>query len=141
MTGGPVWLKATGGGTRFEVRLYELLERVVPERVLTPLATDTGRGWILLPDPGRSVGEALRDDALLDALLTILPQYDQLQRAHAPQADEMVAFGVPDMRPAIMPQRFDEALASIGDYVEGRDDQADRETYRQVAALREPFQR
>ena len=74
-TGGPVWLKATGGGTRLEVRLYELLERVVPERVLTPLATDTGRGWILLPDRGRSVGEALRDDALLDALLTILPQY------------------------------------------------------------------
>jgi hypothetical protein len=29
-TRGPVWLKATGPGTRFEVGLYEVLSRVVP---------------------------------------------------------------------------------------------------------------
>jgi hypothetical protein len=37
---GPVWLKAAGPGTAFEVGLYELLSRVSPDHVLTPIATD-----------------------------------------------------------------------------------------------------
>lgn len=44
-THGPGWLKAAGPGTAFEVGLYELLHRVVPEHVLTPLATILPRSW------------------------------------------------------------------------------------------------
>jgi hypothetical protein len=35
---GPVWLKATGPASRFEVGPYRLLSDVAPERVLTPVA-------------------------------------------------------------------------------------------------------
>ena len=56
---GVVWLKATGPGTSFEVRLYPLLARLVPEQVLTPIAADPERGWIVLPDGGPSLGEQL----------------------------------------------------------------------------------
>ena len=42
--GGVVWLKAAAPATAFEVGLYGVLARVVPDRVLTPLAADAGRG-------------------------------------------------------------------------------------------------
>ena len=97
---GPVWLKAAG----FEAGLYGLLVRVVPDRVLHPLAVDTDRGWVLLPDGG----EVPNDVA------AALPAYAQLQRDLADHVDELLALGVPDMRPAVMPDRLAEAERLTG---------------------------
>jgi hypothetical protein len=109
---GPVWMKLAGRGTGFEVPLYRLLARVVPEDVLVPIAIDEQRAWLLLPDGGPSLGETRAGaDAVIDALV----EYGRLQRALAPYAGEMLAHGVPDMRPAIMPARFEEALAAAGE--------------------------
>ena len=107
---GPVWLKAAGAGTAFEVPLYELLARVAPSRVLVPIAVDLERAWLLLPDGGPSLGEA---SAGADAVIEGLVEYGRLQRVLAPFADEMLALGVPDMRPAVMVERFEEALAAV----------------------------
>jgi hypothetical protein len=89
-TRGPVWLKAAGRDTAFEAPLYELLLRVAPDRVLTPLAIDTQRAWILLPDGGPPLGQRLKGAALMAALERILPEYGRLQRDLAPHA-ELVA--------------------------------------------------
>jgi len=99
---GDVWMKAAGPATAFEAGLYELLARVAPGDVLAPLAVDVPRGWMLLPDGGPPAGE--------DALPEALGQYGRLQRALAPHADELPALGVPDMRPEVMPERFEQAL-------------------------------
>ena len=108
---GPVWMKLAGAGTAFEVPLYGVLARTAPERVLTPIATDVERSWLLLPDGGPPLGErGARADALIDALV----EYGRLQRALEPAVEEMLALGVPDMRPAAMPARFHEALAVAG---------------------------
>jgi hypothetical protein len=56
---GRVWLKAMAPGTAFEVGLYELLVRLAPQNVLTPIASDPTRGWILLLDGGVSLGDRL----------------------------------------------------------------------------------
>ncbi|MGI8750411.1 MAG: aminoglycoside phosphotransferase family protein, partial [Thermoleophilaceae bacterium] len=64
-TGGPVWLKAAGPGTAFEVGVYDLLHEVAPAHVLTPLATDIDRGWVVLEDGGTPLGERLSADALV----------------------------------------------------------------------------
>ena len=103
-----MWLKATGPEVAFEVRLYELLVRVAPERVLTPLATDPARGWLLLPDGGPSLADRGIDIA------AALPVYARLQLDLAPHLEELLALGVADMRPAAMPERFEEALEAIG---------------------------
>jgi hypothetical protein len=105
---GAVWLKATGPEVAFEVRLYELLVRVAPERVLTPLATDASRGWLLLPDGG----PPLADRGI--GIAAALPVYARLQLDLAPHLEELLALGVADMRPAAMPERFEEALEAIG---------------------------
>ena len=103
---GTVWMKAAAPATAFEAPLYELLARVVPEHVLAPIALDTGRGWMLLPDGGPTIG--------LGELPRALAAYAHLQRALMPHAAEMLAAGVVDMRPAAMPGRFREALEAAG---------------------------
>ena len=122
-SGGVVWLKAPGAGTAFEVPLYELLSEVSPDRVLTPLGIDRERGWVLLPDGGEPLGEHLGVADLAGALAA----YGQLQRDLAPHAGEMLALGLADMRPEVMPQRFDEALDAVGGHARV---EAMRDTYR-----------
>ncbi len=123
---GPVWLKAPGPTTVFEIALYGLLGRVAPDRILRPIAVDVGRGWVLLPDGGRPLGAQLDDIDMVDVFEAVLPQYAQLQRDLAPHTDALLSFDVADMRPAAMPARFDEAVAAVGadrvpDVVAGRD--------------------
>jgi hypothetical protein len=135
-TQGPVWLKATGRDTAFEAGLYELLARVSPERVLIPLAIDSARGWILLPDAGRSLGESATGAALVEGLAAALPQYGQLQRDLMPHSRELLDLGLSDMGPGLMPRRFDEALAAVRGYLEHRGGPPDRATYERVAGMR-----
>ena len=112
---GPVWMKLAGQGTAFEVPLYGLLARVVPDDVLVPIALDEERRWLLLPDGGPSLGET---GAGLDEVIAALASYGRLQRSLAPHAEEMLALGVPDMRPPVMPSRFLEALEFVGEVPE-----------------------
>jgi hypothetical protein len=102
---GPVWLEAAGPETAFEVALYQLLERVAPERVLTPIATDPGRGWMVLPDGGVTLGERLDELGPVEAMV-VLPEYGRLQRDLGPHVDELLRLGLADMRASVMPLRF-----------------------------------
>ena len=136
-TRGPVWLKAAGPGTAFEVGLYELLQRVAGHRVLTPLATDVERGWLVLPDGGVPLGGRLSGADLAEAMAEVLPQYGQLQRDLAPHAGRLLDLGLADMRPAAMPRRFEEALDAVGEYVERRGNARDRVTRRRLGAMGE----
>jgi hypothetical protein len=136
---GDVFFKATGPEVAFEAGLYEILGRAAPERILTPLGVDSERGWILLPDGGTPLGERLDGDELIEALTAVLPLYAQLQRDLAPHVDEMLALGVADMRPAVMPRRFDEALAAMRACIDhmGDTDNPDAARYERVAAMRD----
>jgi len=109
-TGGPVWLKAPGSATAFEVPLYDLLRRVAPDHVLEPVAVDVARGWVLLPDGGTAVRDGVDQDRLLDAMVSILPQYGQFQRDLMSHVDTMLSLGVVDMRAEVMPERLAQAL-------------------------------
>ncbi|HEU0090376.1 MAG TPA: phosphotransferase [Pseudonocardiaceae bacterium] len=133
---GPVWLKAAGPDTAFEVGLYELLHRVAPARVLPPIAVDVARGWIVLPDGGPTLKDRLTGTDLVSALERVLPQYGQLQLDLAAQAGTLLALGLTDMRAAIMPRRFEEALAVVAGYVKRHGTAADRRTCQHLAALR-----
>jgi hypothetical protein len=134
-TRGVVWLKAAGPETAFEVELYGLLERVVPERILVPIARDPGRGWMVLPDGGASLGERLDEVDLVEAMVEVLPRYGQLQRDLGPHTDELLALGIADMRAAVMPARFEEAAAAVGRYVGRHGTAGDRATLRRAEAM------
>ena len=96
---GPVWLKATGPGTAFEVGLYELLHRVAPERALAPIAVDVDRGWIVLPDGGPPLADRVSGGVLVDAFATILPRYGRLQLDLAPEVERLPTSASPTCVP------------------------------------------
>jgi hypothetical protein len=117
-SGGLAWMKAAGPATAFEAALYALLAEVTPGRVLTPIALDAERGWLLLPDGGDTLGGRMSGEAQVLALADALALYGRLQRDLMPHADALLSLGVADMRPAVMPDRFSEALRAVGDGAE-----------------------
>jgi len=132
-TAGPVWLKATAPGTSAEIGLYALLREVVPEQVLQPIAIDLERSWIVLPDGGPRLDDWLTEVDLAEAMAEIVPAYARLQRALVPHTDRMLALGLADMRPAMLPQRFEEALAVVAPDLE-RAGEEGRRAYEQLLA-------
>lgn len=132
---GPVWLKAAGPGTAFEIPLYPLLHQALPGAVLAPIAADPARGWIVLPDGGLPLGEQVSGPALTDALATLLPRYAGLQRQLTPRAGEVLAIGVPDFRPAAIPDRFAEVVALVETYVAQNGDADEQRRLAAVAGL------
>jgi hypothetical protein len=132
---GPVWFKAAGPGTAFEVSLYQLLARTVPDHVLTPIAADPRRGWLLLPDGGPTLGDRKAGVDLVDPLTTALVQYGRLQRELELRVDELLDLGLADMRPAAMPARFDEALDAVAAASERSSDSEGRTIHGEVAAM------
>jgi hypothetical protein len=100
-----LWFKASRGETRYEAGLASALAGWVPSRVLTPLAVDVERGWQLLPDGGTPLRRlaANRDRRAWERFVA---GYAELQRAVTPQVERMLELGVPDQRPAAMPDHF-----------------------------------
>jgi hypothetical protein len=133
-TGGRVWLKATGPETFYEVALHARLAATEPGCVPAAIAHDPARGWLLLRDHAPDLGEP---DDLLPA--AVLVRYARLQRAATPEADGLIAAGVPDMRAAVMPVRFDEAVEAVAGFAARHGDAVDRAAVEDVRALRAEF--
>jgi hypothetical protein len=95
----------------FEPRLTGELFARWPDRVAEVLGRDDERGWLLLADAGAPVHTLGNPPELW---LTALPLYAELQRGEAPYACDHMAHGVPDLRLARWPARYDD-LAQRGD--------------------------
>lgn len=134
-TMGPLWFKAAAETTAFEIRLYDLFSSVGSASTLLPLATDPERGWMILPHGGPSLGALFTGDRLVAALRTVLPRYGELQLALAPREDELIAAGVADMRPGIMPRRFDEAIAAVEPFIRQQGSASERDRFRAVSRM------
>ena len=138
---GEYWLKACGPGTAFEVRLYGVLADLVPGHVLTPLAADPDRGWIVLPDGGRVLGEQRSGAELGRALGDAVVQYGRLQLDLMPGVESMLAAGVADMRPAAMLDAFDRAVELTRRDAAAARDEDRRRRHARVAAARDEVAR
>jgi len=105
--GGWHWFKANTYGCRYEAALASALAGWAPSAVLAPVAVHAERGWLLTAD----AGPILRETApTLAQWAALLEEYAELQRTLAGRADEMVALGVPDQRPAVLPALLGELL-------------------------------
>lgn len=130
-TGGRVWFKATGPETFYEVPLHACLAAAEPGHVPVVLAQNPARGWLLLRDHAPDLGEP--GDRLPAAVLV---RYARLQRAVTPKAEALLVAGVPDMRPAVMPTRFDEAVEAVAVFAARHGSAADRAAVEEVRELR-----
>jgi hypothetical protein len=107
LAGGVAWLKACAPVQAFEPRLTAALSARWPDRMPEVLGYDEPRGWLFLADAGRPV-ETLGNPP--EAWLAALPLYADLQRGEAAYVREHLAHGVPDLRLATLPVRYDELL-------------------------------
>jgi hypothetical protein len=108
---GPVWFKANPPGSGFEPGLMAALARWVPAHVVAPLAVDADRRWSLAPDGGGTLRDLLDTDPDVRHWEKPLRQYACVQRDLARHVEDMLGLGLPDLRPAVLPDRFDELLA------------------------------
>ncbi len=107
---GPVWFKANIPELRHEATVALLLARRVPARVPPLLADDPERGWMLMDDAGRRLREVIAEDRDLSRWEDVLDGAADIARALEPDVDALLAAGVPDMRLAVLPDRYAAAV-------------------------------
>ena len=107
LAGGVAWFKACAPVQAFEPRLTAALFARWPDRVAEVLGWDRQRAWLLLADAGTPLGAVGNPPR---AWLEALPRYAELQRGEATHAREHLAHGVPDLRVATLPARYEELL-------------------------------
>ena len=105
---GVVWLKAGGPGNGFEARLVQAMAEYGAPHLLVPLAVEPDRGWLLLPEGGRTLRTQIDSDPDPVHWERVLPRYAELQR----HVEGRPLPGVDDLRPDRMPTLLDELLAT-----------------------------
>jgi hypothetical protein len=104
---GSAWFKACAPVQAFEPHLTAELFSRWPDRVSEVLGHDEDRSWLLLADAGRPIREIGNPP---ETWLEVLPRYAELQRAEAVHAADHLVHGVPDLRLATLPARYEELL-------------------------------
>ncbi|QCR18778.1 hypothetical protein [Agrococcus sp. SGAir0287] len=105
------WAKENHPGSASEMAATAIAHRVAPGLVLEPLAIDVARARLLTADAG-----VLHEGghAPIATRIALGETMGRLQRALEPHADELVAAGVPDIRPARVVARLRERVAQAG---------------------------
>ena len=104
---GVAWFKACAPVQAFEPHLTAELFARWPDRVAEVIGYDEQRAWLLLADAGTPVGAFGNPP---EAWLTALPLYAELQHGEAAHARDHLAHGVPDLRLATLPARYQDLV-------------------------------
>jgi predicted small integral membrane protein len=110
---GDLYFKANAPPLQFEAALVEVLAERRPDAVPPLLAVDLERGWMLMEDAGTRLRELVERERDLSCWLDLMPLYAGVQLDLADRADDLVALGVPDLRLALLPARYEELLAEV----------------------------
>jgi hypothetical protein len=111
--GGDLWFKATMDALRHEAAVTAMLSARDPELVSPPLAVDIESGWLLMSDAGRTLRDVVAEEHSLRRWLRVLPRYAELQIAFADRVDDVLGAGVPDLRLAVLPERYERLVTEI----------------------------
>ena len=110
---GDVWFKANIPDLWHEAGIVDVLAARRPDCVPPLLAVDLDAGWMLMADGGRRLRELVEADGDIERWLDILPLYAGLQLDLAPDAEELLARGTPDLRLERLPGLFAELLDEL----------------------------
>jgi phosphotransferase family enzyme len=107
---GMLWFKSNIAPLAYEARLLELVSARRADCVPRLLAVDAASGWMLMADAGALLSTLHPEPLPHELWGTLLRRYAQLQLDVAPAAEELVAAGVPDRRPASLLEPFERVL-------------------------------
>jgi len=123
----------------YEAPLTQALARWRPGCTVPLLGVDLERGWLLSADAGstlRSLGQTLDQ---VDHWLKALPVYAELQIEMASHVFEILAFGTPDRRLAVLPGLYSHLLQETDSLRIGLIDGLSPEEHRALLDLRPRF--
>ncbi|WP_134738195.1 hypothetical protein [Nocardioides sp. 503] len=113
-TSGPVWFKANHGPLQHEAAVVTLLAERVPDLVDPLLAADLDRGWMLMDDAGERLRELVVVERSLERWHHALDHVARISLALEDDVDALLATGLPDVRLAVLPERYAALLDEIG---------------------------
>jgi Phosphotransferase enzyme family len=102
--GGNIWFKENAPASAFEPALTELLARRRPNSLPELIAWEGPR--VLTKDAGPRLRNVLDAGETRPSWEELLPLYAELQIDFMDLVDEALAFGTPDDRPELLPERY-----------------------------------
>ena len=103
---GRVWVKENAPSQAFEAALVQVVDRLVPDAVATPVVVEGGRGWLATADLGLPMWHD--DVPPLPDWVDVLQAFAAVQQVLAGQAGAVLATGVPTF-----PERPDEVVGWV----------------------------
>ncbi len=110
---GDVYFKAAADTQRHEAALVAALAERRPDCIPRLLACDADRGWLLMEDAGTQLRLLIEREQTLARWLDVLPLYAGVQLDLAPTAEDLIQLGVPDLRLATLPARYEQLLDEL----------------------------
>jgi Phosphotransferase enzyme family len=132
---GRVWFKTTAPSMASDARLTDLLAGLAADLVLAPIAVDAARGWMLLPDGGQRLRDAMDPAQRLDAWTAMLPRYAELQMASAARPELLFEAGALERRPGHLPSQLEALLEEPDSLLIGQQGGLSGEQVAEIRAL------
>lgn len=110
---GTVWFKANTDHLRHEAALVDVISRRRPDAVPPMLAFDPVSGWMLMADAGEQLRSVVPRERSLARWLDVLELYAGIQLDLADDVDALLELGVPDLRLATLPEKYDLLMDEI----------------------------
>lgn len=112
-TRGDVYFKANEPELCHEAALVSLLAARRPDCVPPLIAADLDRGWMLMEDAGTRLRDIFERERDFSPWLEILPLYAGVQLDLVPAVAGLLVAGVPDLRLAVLADRYEQLLDSM----------------------------
>ena len=103
-SGGTCYFKTTAPEMANDAAITDALAREAPHLVLTPMAVDPDRRWMLLPHGGTRLRDVLEEKREIGHWERILPACAELQRGLQGRDAELGSMGAFDRRPLSLPR-------------------------------------
>jgi hypothetical protein len=111
---GVLWFKANEETLRHEAALVSMVADRRPDAVPPLVAADLTSGWMLMADAGENLRTVVPREESLGRWLDVLRTYAGIQLDFEDAVDDLLALGVPDLRLATLPQKYDALMDEIG---------------------------
>jgi hypothetical protein len=118
-TGGDVWFKANHPLLAYEAAVVDLLAVRRPDCVPGLLATDLGRGWMLMADGGERLREIVERERELGRWLDVLPRYGRFQIDIVADLDRLLGLGLPDRRLETLASQYEDLIGRVDTVTHG----------------------
>ncbi|GAA2174328.1 hypothetical protein GCM10009784_12180 [Arthrobacter parietis] len=96
---GKLWFKENNPGQFQEASIVAALAEIAPDRVVTPLAIEPTRGWLISPDHGATLATLASTDYALWA--RVVADFAELQQQTAQHGQRLTDAGLASLDPAI----------------------------------------